>query len=82
MEYSANFDYATIEVTKLGYTAINPAFIHEGKRWSWFRFMIADIRLLLPCQAIFMQRNWKVSSGARIEWFVARLTMKTIIYQK
>lgn len=82
MEYSANFDYATIEVTKLGYTPINPVRIHVGKKWSWIRFMVADIRLLLPCQAIFMQRNWKESRGARIERFVARLTMKTIIYQK
>ena len=82
MEYSANFDYATIEVTKLGYTAINPAFIHEGKRWSWIRLMVADIRLLLPCKAIFMQRNWKESRGAKIEHCVAKIFRKMIIYQK
>ena len=81
MEYTANFDYAVNEVTKLGYTAINPVRIHAGKQWSWLRFMVSDIRLLLPCQAIFMQRNWKESRGARIEWRVAKITRKQIIYQ-
>jgi hypothetical protein len=82
MEYSANFDYAVNEVTKLGYTPVNPVRIHEGKKWSWLRFMISDVRLLLPCQAILMQRNWRESRGAKIENCVAKILRKTIIYQK
>jgi len=80
-EYTANFQYAANAAEKMGYTAVNPVAVNGQKKWCWLRFMVADIRLLLPCEAIYLQRNWKDSKGSKVERFFAKCLRKTIIYQ-
>lgn len=80
-EYTANFQYAANAAEKMGYTSVNPVAIHGQKKWCWLRFMVADIRLLLPCEAIYLQRNWRDSKGSKVERFFAKCLQKTIIYQ-
>jgi hypothetical protein len=81
IEYVANFDYASIEAEKLGYLPVNPVRIYDGKNWSWLRFMIADLALLARCEAIYLQKNWRDSRGARIERAFARMLRKDVIFQ-
>jgi hypothetical protein len=81
IEYCANFDYAAIEAEKLGYIPVNPIRIYDGKNWCWFRFMVADLVLLARCEAIYLQKNWRESRGARIERAFARMLRKEIVYQ-
>jgi hypothetical protein len=81
IEYVANFDYASIEAEILGYLPVNPVRIHDGKDWSWLCFMVADLALLARCDAIYLQRNWRDSRGAKIERAFARMLRKEIVYQ-
>jgi hypothetical protein len=81
IEYCANFDYASIEAEKLGYIPVNPVRIYNGKDWCWLRFMIADLALLARCDAIYLQKNWLDSSGAKIERAFARMLRKEVVYQ-
>ena len=72
---TGNYKHRKIEV-------VNPLFIKPlyGIH-NWRCHMVADIWELLWCQEIFMLNNWHDSKGAKIEHFVAKLTMKTITYQ-
>ena len=48
---------------------------------SWTCYMIADIAKLIKCDAIYMQRNWRESRGARLELAIAILFKKKIYLQ-
>jgi len=60
---------------------VNPIKRGLPKWMPWFLHMIYDIILLLGCNAIYMQRNWKDSRGAKIEHWVAKKLKYTIVYQ-
>ena len=85
-EYKTNFILAAIEAQYYRYfdckETVNPCNIKPflGIK-TWFFYMIADIRELLKCDAIYMQRNWMESRGARIELAVSVLTNKNIYFQ-
>lgn len=64
-----------------GCKVVNPLKKGLPKWFPWIFHMIYDIILLLGCNAIYMQRNWKDSRGAKIEHRVAKRLRYTIIYQ-
>lgn len=49
---------------------------------KWIFYMIADIWVLLKCDAILLQPDWIDSRGSKIEVIVAILTGKLIIIEK
>jgi hypothetical protein len=49
---------------------------------EWIFHMIADILVLLKCDAILLQPDWIDSRGSKIEVVVAILTRKQIIIEK
>lgn len=60
----------------IGFEAVNP--LNNGLQESagWKEHMVADIRMLLDCDAIYMMDNWMQSKGASIEYDIAnRLNM-------
>lgn len=60
----------------IGFEAVNP--LNNGLESSamWKEHMVADIRMLLDCEAIYMMDNWIESRGASIEYDIAnRLNM-------
>lgn len=54
-----------------GMLPVNPMIY--GLKWSrpWWMHMIFDLILMLRCDAVFFQPDWKESKGARIEHWVA-----------
>lgn len=76
-----NFNQADMEITQMGFTPVNP--IKQGLKPSapYWAHMIADILLLAGCRHIYMQRNWKDSRGAKIEYKVAKFLRIQIWYQ-
>lgn len=55
-----------------GYDPINPFnLIPDINQPTWADYMAHDIRNLMECQAIYMQRDWGQSKGARIEYQIA-----------
>lgn len=48
----------------------------------WFFYMISDLKELYKCDYIYMMKNYKLSRGAKIELFFAKLWDKNIIFEK
>ena len=78
-EYLQNFNNAEF-VLQSRYKVINPAKLGRTDK-SWWWNMRMCIRLLLPCRSIYMLKNWENSKGAKIEYRIARLTFKKIMYE-
>jgi hypothetical protein len=77
-----NFAHSEKRVIKMGYESINPMEeVPLNDDWNWHQYMLADIKLLFNCDAIYMQKNWRESKGARIEHSIAVELGLTIIYE-
>lgn len=60
----------------IGFEAVNPLTNGLDDSADWKEHMVADIRMLLDCEAIYMMDNWIESRGASIEYDIAnRLNM-------
>lgn len=47
----------------------------------WIDHILADLKMLHECDAIYMLEGWRESTGATIEWDFARRTGKQIHYE-
>ena len=79
-EVVEKFENAEMEVTKLGYKAINPTKngVNSDK---WGDHMVEDVRNLNRCEAVYFLVDWEQSAGAAIEHQFAVNTGKKMIYQ-
>lgn len=78
-----NFLAADKEIESLGYIPVNPL----AERWlspkaPWLLHMIVDVWHMLWCRAVYFQKNWEDSRGARVEFQLALMLDKELIYQK
>lgn len=47
---------------------VNPMVVVPfNKKWKWIDYILADLKILDTCDAIYMLRGWGASKGARIE---------------
>lgn len=77
------FDTVEEKINAAGHTAVNPmSIIPYNPNWKWEDYMAEDLRILLPCDAIFMLENWQDSKGARIEHAAAKEAGMQIFYSK
>ena len=81
-----NFLSVEMRYFKKGINTVNPMnkkylFNRIGKM-PWYVYMACDIFLLLSCDTIYMQYNWKESRGSRIEHGIAKFLNYKIIYGK
>lgn len=77
-----NFLFAEAMLASNGWACVNPMKIGFGAmEKSWANFMIADLKALIPCNAIYMLSNWHESQGARIEHAFAIAMAKEVYYQ-
>ena len=77
-----NFLSADREIELKGFVPVNPM----KEKWlkpsaPWWMHMVVDIWKMLWCSAVFFQRNWSDSRGARIECQIALGLNKELIYQ-
>lgn len=81
-EAISNFEKAEKQLAAEGYKPVNPMqkeTVPDPETWEGH--MVADIKLLFECDAIFLLSNWTNSRGAMIEKYIAEITGKTVIYQ-
>ena len=83
LEAYQNFLLADREIALRGYLPVNPM----REKWlkpsaPWLCHMVVDVWKMLGCKAVFFQRNWSESRGARIEFQIALALGKELIYQK
>lgn len=62
----------SIEKSNENWEAVNPLENGLPETASRERHMKKDIETLLKCQAIFLLRGWNESTGARVEYLVAK----------
>ncbi len=77
-----NFKEAEESLKQIDLIPVNPMeIVPENKDFKWEDYMLADIKELFNCEAIFMLSNWKDSKGARIERAIALEMEINIFYQ-
>ena len=64
-----------------GFLPVNPLKSWVPEWCPWLVHMAADIILLMRCDAIYMQKDWEQSRGARIEKKIAEKIGLKILYQ-
>ena len=75
--YREKFSSMTDELLFYGYTVFNPAVLPDG--FEYEDYMSLDLQMLSKCDAIFLLRDWKNSSGAKREYEEAnRLGLKIL----
>jgi hypothetical protein len=60
---------------------VNPMKLNKNER-DWKKCMKKCLNVLIDCDAIVLQKNWKQSRGAQIERFIAKkMAMKVYFYE-
>lgn len=79
-EVQAKFDAAEEAVVEIGYIPINPTKngVYSDK---WGDHMLADIKNLHKCQAVYFLPDWQDSNGATVEHIFAKNCGKKMFYQ-
>lgn len=71
-EYKNNFNSAELYLTGLGYDVVNPVSEVTIPNGTWKDYMRRDLKLLLDCDYIYLLDNWTESTGAKVEYSLAR----------
>lgn len=70
-------------LSKMGHHPINPFEIYHSPNASYGQMLGADIATLIEyCDAIFLCKGWRESTGCRIEKYVAEQCDKKIIFEE
>ncbi len=81
-EAFSNFEIAELELKNNGHEPVNVMKLFRNiPDWEWKDYMIADIKVLFECEAIYMQRNYQESKGAKIEHSIASHLGLIIYYE-
>lgn len=77
------FEHREKQLQMIGFEVINPMKIHncEDRDKPWEEYMAEDIPELLKCSAIYMQKDWGQSKGARVEYAIAKELGFKIIFE-
>jgi hypothetical protein len=71
------FNEASAKLRAAGFTVVNPAELKVDVtgltgRARWQKFLKADLKALVDCDAIVMLPGWESSEGAELERYVAK----------
>ena len=80
--YKADFEAAESALKIAGFQPVNPAEEQLPDGATWADYMRHDIKLLCDCDAIYMLRGWRESTGAKIEHKLARYLGIEIVYER
>ena len=75
------FNDAETRLQEQGYEVVNPLNNGLPRESTWNEHMIADLKLLLDCDAIYLLKGYQNSTGAMIEYDLARILHYNIIEQ-
>ena len=71
-QVTAKFQQAEQQIQAFGHEPVNPINNGLGSEASWNEHLVADVALLLECDAIYFLPDWVESRGARIEAKIAQ----------
>ena len=68
-------------IRAFGHEPVNPTNNGLGSEASWNEHLVADVALLLECDAIYLLKDWGDSRGSRIEANIAEECGLQIVHQ-
>lgn len=80
-EYKANFEQGKKEVLAMGFEPISPVDLPHNHGRKWTDYMREDLGELIKCHSLYALRNWRFSTGAKIEIELALNLGINIIHQ-
>ena len=66
------FKSAEERLIKQGHEVVNPFNLPHNHSKNWKDYMKEDIKAMMDCDAIFMLKGYKTSTGANLELSLAR----------
>lgn len=81
-EVREKFAAAEKRLRALGYETVNPLDNGLDAAEPWAAHMAMDISLLMSCGSIYMLRDWPQSRGAQVEYYLANVQGKAILYEE
>jgi hypothetical protein len=79
--FTQNFESAKNEVKNLGFEPVSPTDLKHDHDRTWLSYMREDLKAMLECDVVYVQRNWNDSPGASIEVLMAKRLGLQVIYQ-
>ena len=86
-QVTAKFKQAEQQIRAFGHEPVNPTnsterrYSPNGSEASWNEHLVADVALLLECDAIYLLKDWGDSRGSRIEANIAEECGLQIVHQ-
>lgn len=80
-QVTAKFRQAEQQIRAFGHEPVNPIDNGLGSEASWNEHLVADVALLLECDAIYLLKDWGDSRGSRIEANIAEECGLQIVHQ-
>lgn len=80
-QVTAKFQQAEQQIRAFGHEPVNPINNGLGSEASWNEHLVADVALLLECDAIYLLKDWGDSRGSRIEANIAEECGLQIVHQ-
>lgn len=81
-EVREKFASAEKRLRALGYETVNPLENGLDAAEPWAAHMAMDISLLLSCGSIYMLNDWPQSRSAQVEYYLAHVQGKAILYEE
>ena len=79
VNYKTKFAKAEKKLLSMGHAVINPV---KNDGFSYKEYIDMGLNELMRCDAIYLLKGWKDSSGAKLEYYYARITGLKIFKEK
>lgn len=74
-------DKIKMALSKKGHIAINPFEVYAGENPQYIDYLLADLRELDKCDAIYLCKGWQQSKGCQLEREFAELYRKRLMFE-
>lgn len=74
-------DRIKMALSKKGHIVINPFEVYAGENPQYIDYLLADLRELDKCDAIYLCKGWQQSKGCQLEREFAELYRKKLMFE-
>ena len=74
-------DKIKIALSKKGHKVVNPFEVYAGENPQYIDYLLADLRELDKCDAIYLCKGWQQSKGCQLEREFAELYRKHLMFE-
>lgn len=74
-------DKIKMALSRKGHQVVNPFEIYAGENPKYIDYLLADLRALNDCDAIYLCKGWQQSKGCQLEREFAELYRKRLMFE-